>query len=128
MWLIKTHNKCIYRIIIIAMFLVSSKLVSGFSKNKNHASQMRKLNAVIKNIYTLNIPEPSEVEIEDLKLFLKNKASCLVITGAGCSTESGIPDYRGPNGSYKRGSENLLKIIFIFTFNEISLQFTLIRS
>ena len=27
----------------------------------------------------------------------------LCITGAGCSTESGIPDYRSPNGSYSVG-------------------------
>lgn len=26
-----------------------------------------------------------------------------VLTGAGCSTESGIPDYRSPNGSYSVG-------------------------
>ncbi len=27
----------------------------------------------------------------------------VVVTGAGCSTESNIPDYRGPNGAYNTG-------------------------
>lgn len=37
----------------------------------------------------------------------------LAITGAGCSTESGVPDYRSPQGSYSRGHKPMLHSEFV---------------
>ncbi|CAM9172162.1 unnamed protein product, partial [Ectocarpus fasciculatus] len=39
----------------------------------------------------------------ELQSFLFSKQRVICITGAGISTRSGIPDYRGPNGSYGKG-------------------------
>ena len=38
-----------------------------------------------------------------LREWLAGSRRLLVLTGAGASTDSGIPDYRGPNGSYSKG-------------------------
>lgn len=38
---------------------------------------------------------------EPLADFLARHRRLAVVTGAGCSTESGIPDYRGPDGTWK---------------------------
>lgn len=39
--------------------------------------------------------------VDRLIRFLEAR-SAVVLSGAGCSTESGIPDYRGPNGSLRK--------------------------
>eukprot|EP00192_Tetraselmis_astigmatica_P004463 CAMPEP_0117672708 /NCGR_PEP_ID=MMETSP0804-20121206/14060_1 /TAXON_ID=1074897 /ORGANISM="Tetraselmis astigmatica, Strain CCMP880" /LENGTH=474 /DNA_ID=CAMNT_0005481351 /DNA_START=23 /DNA_END=1450 /DNA_ORIENTATION=+ len=42
-------------------------------------------------------------EVEQLADFIRDSQNLLVITGAGCSTESNIPDYRSPTGAYSSG-------------------------
>jgi NAD-dependent SIR2 family protein deacetylase len=37
-----------------------------------------------------------------IKEFLERHSRLFVLTGAGCSTDSGIPDYRDSNGAWKR--------------------------
>ncbi len=39
---------------------------------------------------------------DDLAAFIARHPRLLVLTGAGCSTDSGIPDYRDANGDWKR--------------------------
>jgi NAD-dependent SIR2 family protein deacetylase len=39
----------------------------------------------------------------ELRTFVSSSTCLLCLTGAGISTESGIPDYRSPDGSYSKG-------------------------
>jgi NAD-dependent SIR2 family protein deacetylase len=45
------------------------------------------------------IPTP---DLHDLARFLRSHERLFVLTGAGCSTASGIPDYRDAQGAWKR--------------------------
>ncbi len=42
------------------------------------------------------------MSIADLERFISDHRRLFVLTGAGCSTESGIPDYRDADGAWKR--------------------------
>jgi NAD-dependent SIR2 family protein deacetylase len=44
-----------------------------------------------------------------LREFLARHPRLFVLTGAGCSTESGIPDYRDANGGWKRAAPVMLQ-------------------
>jgi NAD-dependent SIR2 family protein deacetylase len=39
---------------------------------------------------------------ETLRHFVESSSRLVVLTGAGCSTDSGIPDYRSPGGAWTR--------------------------
>ncbi len=45
-------------------------------------------------------PVPSAL----LSRFIESHPRLFVLTGAGCSTESGIPDYRDAEGNWKRSA------------------------
>jgi hypothetical protein len=53
--------------------------------------------------FTPPAPPPSDEQIQALHDFIVDSEKLLVITGAGVSTESGIPDYRSPTGAYSTG-------------------------
>lgn len=47
--------------------------------------------------------EPSDDDIAQLADLIREASQIVVLSGAGISTESGIPDYRGPNGVWSTG-------------------------
>ena len=60
---------------------------------------------------------PTDIEVFSLSSFLHQKRRLVVITGAGVSTSSGIPDYRGPQGSYKLGHKPMVHQDFVKSEN-----------
>ena len=46
--------------------------------------------------------KPSEADLQQFKTMLDASRSCVVFSGAGISTESGIPDFRSPGGVWSK--------------------------
>src|SRR2546423_6065012 len=46
--------------------------------------------------------EPDSVGLEEIAGWVRAARSVVVLTGAGISTESGIPDFRGPQGVWTK--------------------------
>jgi len=61
------------------------------------------------------------VSLDEVARWLRESRSTVVLTGAGVSTESGIPDFRGPNGIWTRNpkSERLSNIGYYIANPEI---------
>ncbi|MCO5583910.1 hypothetical protein L7F22_037827 [Adiantum nelumboides] len=58
-------------------------------------------------------PPPKAEDVASLYQFLQTSHKLAVLTGAGISTESGIPDYRSPNGAYSTGFKPITHQEFI---------------
>lgn len=58
----------------------------------------------------LTDPEQEE-QIYRLFDWFRGKDQVLCLTGAGLSTESGIPDYRGSEGSYHKGHKPMIQYV-----------------
>lgn len=57
---------------------------------------------------TLLSAKELKVKVGHLIDWMTGKKNILTLTGAGLSTESGIPDYRGNQGSYQKGHQPMI--------------------
>lgn len=63
-------------------------------------------------------------EIKSAVQLVKNSNYTVVVSGAGISTEAGIPDFRGQNGIYRQlGEDQVMRIINIDFFNRYPEEF-----
>ncbi|MEN6347859.1 MAG: Sir2 family NAD-dependent protein deacetylase [Syntrophomonas sp.] len=65
-----------------------------------------------------------EKKIAQIADFISRSKNTVVVTGAGISTEAGIPDFRGENGIYRKLGENrVMRIINIDFFRNNPAEF-----
>lgn len=64
----------------------------------------------------------SNSQLAEMVDFVTGCKRLLVLTGAGCSTESNIPDYRGPKGAYSTGFQPMTHQQVLLSTNAVQQQ------
>ncbi|KAJ0392957.1 hypothetical protein P43SY_011294 [Pythium insidiosum] len=81
------------------------ELIVKTAIERSRATAAAAANAVASQPSRLS-PEEIDAHVQKLRHFFEGaNGRTVVLTGAGISTDSGIPDYRGPNGVYIRNKD-----------------------
>jgi len=93
-----------------------STRLSPRRRHKNNKQPTATVKGGIHNLIGDKPPNPKELlsddqqaaKVQTLLEWFQDKKQVLCLTGAGLSTESGIPDYRGHQGSYHKGHKPMV--------------------
>ncbi|KAJ1685861.1 hypothetical protein LUZ63_017251 [Rhynchospora breviuscula] len=107
------------------MYTRQASLRDGFSCNSRVVSapfrcSFRRVLVKCNHSLAKTVPysdPPSSKDVNQLHEFIDRSRKLMVLTGAGISTESGIPDYRSPNGAYSTGFKPITHQQFVRSHN-----------
>eukprot|EP00842_Homolaphlyctis_polyrhiza_P005571 jgi/Hompol1/6014/HPOL_004809-RA len=92
---------------------VASRAVWDTTTDSYSSASFKNVSGIFQSIEQVSVEETAMTALaaarkgaQQLREFLlRANGNVMVLTGAGVSTESGIPDYRGPNGVYVRNKD-----------------------
>ncbi|CAI5477968.1 unnamed protein product [Closterium sp. Yama58-4] len=87
--------------------------VRAASVRSRHALARTRFARTLTTSIVPDAPPITDGQLEQLHDFVADSRRLLVLTGAGVSTESGIPDYRSPGGAYSKGYKPMIHQDFV---------------